>query len=297
MGCGAVQSMNAPLGAEHSETIVDVDAVPVRIRRTGRGRPVCLIHGASGNMNDMTFRLAPALSDRYEVVTVDRPGHGLSGTPPGGGVSINAQARLLRSALGQAGIERPIVVGHSYGGSVALAWAVDAPETVSALVLLATPSQVWQGRLGLTNDLVANPVTGPVLARIAPRLATRGFIESTLADVFAPQAAPEGYLQHLDMALVLQPRSLRENARQLVSLKEELRPMIPTYPRLPMPVEIVHGEADRTVGLDLHSAALARQVPHARLTRLPGIGHMLHQVATDRVVERIESAAFDSLRG
>ena len=53
-----------------------------------------------------------------------------------------------------------MLVGHSYGGSVALAWAVDAPESISGLVLLAAPSQVWEGGLGLTNDLLASPVSG-----------------------------------------------------------------------------------------------------------------------------------------
>jgi pimeloyl-ACP methyl ester carboxylesterase len=281
----------APAGGRPAAATVTVGGVPISFSRMGRGRPVCLIHGASGNLNDMTFRLAPALADRYEVIAVDRPGHGRSGLPAGGGVSINLQAELIRGALARLGIQRPLVVGHSYGGSVALAWAVDAPETMSGLVLLAAPSEVWKGGLGLSNDLLANPVTGPLLARSIPHLVTRGFAERTVAEVFAPQEVPEGYLAHLDLGLVLQPTSLRENARQLVSLKEELRPMVPRYPGLSMPIQIVHGTADRTVGLDIHSAVFARQVPHARLTRLPGIGHMVHQVATGEVVEAIAAAA------
>lgn len=271
--------------------MVEVEGVPIHLVRSGRGRPLVLIHGASGNLNDMTFRLAPALADRFEVIAVDRPGHGRSGLPPGGGVSIDAQARLLRGALGKIGVTRAIVVGHSYGGSVALAWAVAAPGSVAALVLLATPSQVWEGGLGLTNDLLASPLTGPALAWSVPRLVTDRFAERTLATVFAPQAPPGGYLDHLDLSLILQPASLRENARQLVALKEELRPMVPAYPRLPMPIALVHGDADTTVGLDIHSRPFARQVPHARLAVLPGIGHMLHQVAAPEVVGGIRAVA------
>ena len=290
--CQSARPMKAaPVDVDRSSTTVEVDGVPIHLSRMGRGRPVCLIHGASGNLNDMTFRLAAALADRYEVISVDRPGHGHSGLSPGGGVSINTQAALLRGALAAMGIERALVVGHSYGGSVALAWAVDAPEAVSALVLLATPSQVWAGGLGIANDLLASPLTGAPLAQAIPSLVTRGFADRTLATVFAPQSPPEGYLEHLDLDLVLRPGSLRENARQLVALKEELRPMIPAYPRLPMPIEIVHGDADQTVGLDIHSAPLAEQAPQARLTVLSGIGHMLHQVATAEVVERIDAAA------
>ncbi|PZQ47498.1 MAG: alpha/beta hydrolase [Rhodovulum sulfidophilum] len=270
---------------------VVVDGVPIHFARAGSGHPLCLIHGASGNLNDMTFRLAPALAERYDVIAVDRPGHGRSGLPPGGGVSINRQAALIRGALAALGVARTIVVGHSYGGSVALAWAVDAPETVSALTLVSAPSQVWEGGLGLTNDLLASAVTGPLLAHAIPPFVGAGMADRALATVFAPQAAPPGYLDHLDLGLVLQPASLRENARQLVALKEELRPMVPAYARLDMPVEILHGEADRTVGLDIHAVPLARQIPGARLTRLPGIGHMPHQVATDRVVAGIDAAA------
>ncbi len=286
--CRPDRPMSAASGGQPAAgTSVTVDGVPIHLVRTGRGRPVCLIHGASGNLNDMTFRLGPALADRHHVVAVDRPGHGLSGLPAGGGVSINAQAALIRGALGQLGIERPVVVGHSYGGAVALAWAVDAPETMSGLVLLAAPSQLWEGGLGLANDLLASPVTGPPLAHTIPHVVTRGFADRTLDGVFEPQEAPDGYLGHLDLGLVLQPSSLRENARQLVALKDELRPMIPAYPALPMPIQLLHGEADRTVGLEIHSAVFVRQVPHAGLTRLPGIGHMVHQVATQRVVEAV----------
>ena len=269
---------------------IEVDGVPIRLVRMGRGRPVCLLHGASGNLNDMTFRLAPALAERFEVIALDRPGHGLSGTAPGGSVSIGDQAALLRGALARIGVTRASLVGHSYGGSVALAWAVDAPESVSALVLLAAPSQVWKGGLGLTNDLLANHFTGPLIARAAPHLVTDGFAEQSLKEVFAPQQPPPDYLDHLDLDLVLQPSALRENARQLVALKEELRPLVPAYPGLRMPVEIVHGDADRTVGLDIHARPLARQVPQARLTVLRGIGHMPHQVATQACMARINAA-------
>lgn len=279
----------ASASASAVSSTVTVDGVSMHLSRTGRGRPVCLIHGASGNLNDMTFRLGPALADRYEVIAIDRPGHGRSGLPSGGGVSINVQAALIRGALDRLGIERPIVVGHSYGGAVALAWAVDAPGTVSGLVLLAAPSQVWEGGLGLTNDLLASPVTGPPLAHAIPHLVTRGFADRTLRSVFDPQAVPEGYLDHLGLDLVLRPESLREDARQLVALKEELRPMIPSYPGLSMPIRLVHGDADRTVGLDIHSAPFARQVPQAGLTRLPGIGHMIHQIATARAIEAVDA--------
>lgn len=57
-----------------------------------------------------------------------------------------------------------------------------------------------------------------------------------------------------------------------------------------MPIELVHGTSDQTVGLEIHSRPFIRQVPHARITVLSGIGHMLHQVATGKVAERVVAA-------
>ncbi len=264
---------------------VTVEGIPIHFRRMGRGRPITLVHGASGNLNDMTFRLAPALARNHEVFAFDRPGHGLSGTPGTGGTSLRVQAALMRRALAQIGVERTLLVGHSYGGSVALAWALDAPGSVEGLALLAAPSQVWPGGLGWTTDLLANPLTGPVLASAAPHLVTRGFADQALTAVFAPQPVPPDYLAHLDLGLVL--RSLRENARQLSTLKDEIRPMVPRYPALPMPVEILHGDADQTVPIEIHSIPLSGQIPRARLTPLPGIGHMIHQVVPDTVTAAV----------
>lgn len=257
---------------------VTVEGMPIRYARTGEGPPVVLIHGASGNLNDMTFRLAPALARDHTVISFDRPGHGASGWPTTGGETLSTQAALMRGALRAIGIPRAALIGHSYGGSVALAWALDDPDSVASLTLLGAPSQTWQGGLGLTTDLLANPLTGPILSRLVGPLVTESFAQSTLASVFAPQPAPPGYLAHLDLALVVQPSSLRRNALQLDALKEQLRPMIPRYAGMSVPTEILHGTADATVGLDIHSAILITQLPNARLTRLDGIGHMIHQV-------------------
>lgn len=271
--------------------MIEVDGVPLRFVQYGEGPPVVLLHGASGNLNDMTFRLAPAIAARgYSVISFDRPGHGRSGWPDEGGESLSGQAALMRQALRQMGITETTLIGHSYGGSVALAWALDDPLSVTRLMLISAPSQVWEGGLGLSTSLLANPLTGPVLAHTAPALVTGNFVRSAAGAVFAPQAMPEGYLDHLDLDLVLQPASLRANARQLDTLKQQLGPMMPVYSALDMPVELVHGTADTTVGLDIHSAVLVEQIPGARLTRLEGIGHMPHQVALPEVL-----AVFDRL--
>ncbi|TPE50806.1 alpha/beta fold hydrolase [Amaricoccus solimangrovi] len=269
----------APPPATGAREKVVVEGVPIAFRRLGRGPAVALIHGASANLNDMTFRLAPALAARHTVIAFDRPGHGESGWPARGGESLAVQARLLRGALERVGLTRAYLIGHSYGGAVALAWALDAPRSVAGLLLVAAPSHGWRGSNGLANTLIDLPVAGPILARALRHLVPERLVNRLVAGAFAPQAAPEGYARHLDSALVLRPETLRRNARQLAALRRALEPMVPRYPGLVPPLEIVHGDADPRVSLGAHAQRLAAAVPGARLTRLAGIGHMPHQVA------------------
>jgi pimeloyl-ACP methyl ester carboxylesterase len=280
-----------PRPAPGARERVMVEGVPIAFRRMGQGPAVVLLHGATGNLNDMTFRLAPALAPRHTVYAFDRPGHGESGWPLRGGDSLSTQARLLRGALERTGVSRAFLIGHSYGGAVALAWALDAPRTVSGLLLLAAPSHGWTGHAGVTNALIDTPVVGPVVARSLRHLIPSSLAARAVDRAFAPQSAPPGYLGHLDLSLVLAADSLRHNARQLGRLRHWLDPMTRRYPDLAPPLEIVHGEADPTVSLEAHSARLVAAVPGARLTRLKGVGHMPHQVALPEVL-----AAFTRLR-
>ncbi len=267
---------------------VTADGTPLHVLRRGAGTPVVLIHGASGNLRDWSPEALSAIAARRAVYAFDRPGHGLSGWPGPTGVRLSEQARLMRLALRRVGVERAILVGHSYGGSVALAWALDAPATVAGLLLVAAPSQVWTGGLGIATDLLASPVTGPLLARVLPSLLPRSAAEAAAARVFAPQAPPPGYVERLRLELVTRPATLRANATQLAVLKDQLRVMAPLYPDLATPVELVHGTADTTVPLAIHSEPLARQAPRARLTRLPGVGHMPHHSALPAVLAALD---------
>ena len=279
-----------PAFADEGGAVV-VDDVPIHYVRRGAGPTVVLIHGASGNLRDWTLDVLPAMAENHDVIAFDRPGHGLSGWPGQQATHLSEQARLLRFALAELGVTRAIVVGHSYGGSVALAWALDAPESVRGLLLVSAPSHVWSGGLGLSTDLLANPLTGPLLAWTLPSLLPRSIAESAVATVFAPQSPPPGYLENLRLDLVVSREALRANALQLAALKDDVRAIVPRYSSLAMPVELVHGSADTTVPIEIHSVPLARDAPRTRLTRLPGIGHMPHHVALPDVLAALARLA------
>ncbi|MCU0912582.1 MAG: alpha/beta hydrolase [Rhodobacteraceae bacterium] len=121
--------------------LLDVGGQRVHAVVMGEGPDLVLLHGLSANARDFTFSLAPRLAERYRVIVFDRPGLGHSQPLPPGADGIFDQARVLRDAAAELGAERPIVLGQSYGGAVALAWAVEFPGSAAALVSVAGPSQ------------------------------------------------------------------------------------------------------------------------------------------------------------
>ncbi|WP_083570337.1 alpha/beta fold hydrolase [Phaeobacter porticola] len=250
-----------------------------------------LIHGASGHIRDMTFRLAPALTDRYRVIIVDRPGLGYSDRIRGAEASLRAQAALIRGAVAKLGAERPIVLGQSYGGGVALSWALDAPDSLSALVMIGSVSHPWPTPLSLFYKVTSSPLGQRLAVPLLTAYVPETTIRNALTEVFAPQPVPAGYFEHFGPGLTLRRSALRANARQRANLLAEIETMVPRYRDLSLPIEAVHGRADTTVGLDLHARQLARDVPSVNLTVLEGIGHMPHQVATEAVVAAVDRAA------
>lgn len=278
--------------------MIEVNGVPVHAVVMGAGPDLVLIHGASGNARDFTFDLAPRLASRYRVIIFDRPGLGHTGRLPGHGGLLDAhaespaeQARLLRAAAAQLEADRPLVLGQSYGGAVALAWAVEHSDSIAALVSLAGVALPWPGKLGLRTRITGTALGGAILPALVAAWVPERLIAAAIDEIFAPQSPPPGYLAHIGAPLTLRAESFRANGRQVNSLRPHIVSMAPRYSTLDLPVEIVHGDADTTVPLKVHSEPLAHRVPGARLTVLPGIGHMPHHAAPEAVIAAIDRAA------
>lgn len=270
---------------------VTVAGHPVHYVQAGSGPDLVLIHGASGNTRDFTFSLAPRLADRYRVTIFDRPGLGHTPRLAPRGVSLRDQADLLSAAACQLGAEKPVVLGQSLGAAIAMAWAVHHPGRAAAIVNVAGATYPWPGTLDRLYAAMARPVVGPALAWAIAAWISERYIDDAIAGVFAPQPEPQGYGRHIGAPLVTRPHSLLANAQQRTDLREHLRALSAHYPQVTLPVEIVHGDADDTVSLAIHSQAMARDIAGAVLTTLPGIGHMPHHVAEDHVIAAIDRAA------
>ena len=264
--------------------IVKANGHDVHVKIMGNGPPIVLLHGASGNLRDMTWRLAPALAENFTVIAMDRPGFGYTPAVGHDGATLAQQAQLLRAALNALGYRKAYVMGQSYGGSVALRWALDYPDSVAGLLLVSAPSNVWPTGLGTLYRINSNPITGPLLRLWVAAFPPQGLVRASLNSVYEPQPVPAGYAHHLGIGLVLMRSTQRENALQVAALKEQVRAMVPRYGEIDLPVEAVHGTADTVVPSHIHTEKLAQQIRGINVTFLQGVGHMPHNTNTDKVV-------------
>jgi pimeloyl-ACP methyl ester carboxylesterase len=250
--------------------------------------PIVLIHGASGNLEELRLAIGQRLAASRRVILLDRPGHGWSERPSGvADASPARQAALIAAALDRIGVARFVLLGHSLGGAVASAVALAFPTRVVGLVLLAPVTHPWKGGLTWYNAVLSTPVLGPIFAHtIAVPLALL-LLKRGVASVFAPQAPPADFVRRTAIRLLLRPAQFLANAQDIAALKPFVAAQAPRYGEIRIPTVILSGTADTTVSPHIHARAIAAVIPHARLVMLPGIGHMPHHVATDAVIAAV----------
>jgi pimeloyl-ACP methyl ester carboxylesterase len=266
---------------------VTVNGLRLHYEMAGQGPDLVMIHGASGSLRDLTFALRDRLTDRYRVTVVDRPGLGHSDPIPE--ISLLAQARHIKAGLAQLGVTEPVVLGQSYGGAVALAWALDGGP--KALVLVASPSLPWPGTLDPWYRLTSTRVGRALAVPLASAFVPQSYVSAATASVFAPDPVPPGYEDWIGTPLIIRRQALATNTAQVNALRAELVTMEPRYPGLTLPVELIHGRADTIVPLDIHSGPLASILPNATITVIEGAGHMPHHSHPELVITAIDRVA------
>jgi len=279
--------------------IAIVDGVPVHFVQMGEGPDVVLLHGAGGNLREFTFALAPALADRYRVTVFDRPGLGYTGhtDPRYAGAFTSAadspqeQATLLRAASNQLGLEQPVLVGHSFGGAIAFAWATAHSDEVAGVVSLAGVAMTWEGEVRPYYRVNGSAWGGGVISQFVTAYVSDEVVRNSIGSIFEPDPVPEGYAEHIGGPLAIRRDTFRSNARQVAGLKPHMAEIVPVYPELDLPVAFVHGDQDETIRIDVHTAPAAALLPNATVTILEGVGHMPHHADPAAVITAIDDVA------
>jgi pimeloyl-ACP methyl ester carboxylesterase len=249
--------------------------------------PIVLVHGLMGQLRNFSHSLSERLARDHRVILVDRPGWGhssIEGSRPG----IVAQAAMIAALIEQLGLEKPLLVGHSLGGAVALALGLDRPELVRGLALVAPLSQLVTDVPKPFLGLLAPPPLRPAIAWLVAVPAGTLAGPRTAQAVFAPDPVPADFATRGGGALALRPKSYMAGSFELLQVRDEVAALVARYRDMRLPVAILFGRQDQVLDPALNGEKTAAEIPGATLELVEG-GHMLpvtHPDVTDAWLRR-----------
>lgn len=241
------------------------------LERPGHGVPVLLVHGLPGTAED--WNAVTALLPGRRTIAIDRPGFGYSG---GGYVPLGRQLSTLAALMSRLGIARAVIAGHSYGGTLALAFAERYPGRVAGLALIDAAAGGL--KIGFSNKLQAHLIQvmqAPVVRQLAN--ATFGQLVLTLAArsgddrAFMPQPVDPAH-RHRLLAINMTHGNLEAFAGEQLAATGVIRRVDAAMREIRVPAIVLQGEHDKLVD-PRFGRAIAATLPNARLQMLHG-GHM-----------------------
>jgi len=270
---------------------IEVSGARIHYLDKGTGPSIVIIHGLGGQIGNFTYALLDRLTDEFRVILMDRPGSGYSRRAPGATGRLTEQAAIVAEFIRKLGLQRPLLVGHSLGGAIALTVALDHPEMVKALALVApltqVPKQVPAPFRAL--DIKSNFLRWLVAWTVATPIGIRRG-KAVLDAIFSPDIAPADFPIRGGGILGLRPRSFYNTSLEMRAVNLDLWAMAARYASLRVPVRILYGKNDQVLSPQLNGEALQAKTPMVSLELVAG-GHMLPISAPDVTAEFIKHAA------
>ena len=257
----------------------------------GSGPAIVMIHGLGGNLQHFDYALVERLAGEFRVIAVDRPGSGYSTRPRDASAALGAQALTLAGLIRTLKLEKPLLVGHSLGGALALTIALNHPDCAGALALIAPLThardevpEVFRGlaiRSKLLRTIVGCTVATPL--SILNR-------NKTLAAVFEPDAVPADFATKGGALLGLRPASFYATSADLMAVNDDLPATMQRYGSIAIPFGMLYGKGDQLLDYREQGEATKQKCPALDLEVIDG-GHMLLLTAPDACVEMIRRVA------
>ena len=205
------------------------------------------------------------------------------------------QAAIISDLLEHLAIDKAIIIGHSYGGSVAASFAVNHPDQTAGLVFVAPATHPWPGGdVTWYYDVTNIPVIGRIFSETLAVPAGQKLYHDGVKGVFKPQKVPDNYEELSATRLVLRPGVFRNNAKDVSSLFEAVTTISPKYPQISVPTSIITGDSDDVVLANIHSIGLENDIEGAKLIWLKGVGHSPIWTNRDTVIEEIERVSAEA---
>lgn len=286
------RSIPEPEGLQPPQTFADkdskfikIDGIDIHYKESGTGSPeLLLLHGMLGNIDSWSY-ISPGLSNNHRIIAYDRLAFGLTERPPvtdtrNPYTAEQAEALALRLMV-ELDIQKPVLVGHSAGGNLAVRLAVSQPEKFSGLILIS-PGIYTEIPPALIRELMklsAFKSSGLNAIRSIPEQ-----VDELLEQIFydpelVTSEMRESYLKPLkaenwDIALWEYVKAQDDS-----KLRNELT-------GIKLPVLIIQGREDRVVPVS-DNQRIVRMLPDASLLLLDNCGHVAHEEKPEQVIEAI----------
>lgn len=284
-GC-AVMDKNIP-GWTQYQNLDKTNVLELASRSTGTGEPVLLIHGFGASSYSWRHVIEP-LAQKNRVITIDLKGFGDSPKPRDDAYSVYEQARLVRNFILENDLKNLHIVGHSYGGGVALAVSIylsaSNPGLQKSLVLI--DSVAYPQELPSFVKILATPVLGPLITYAVPNtFQVKNLLQIVyFNDDLIPQEAIDHYAADLDKPDA--KYALLTSVRQM--LPTDLQQFSENYASLTIPTLIIWSREDEIVPLAV-GKRLHENIPDSKLVIMSGVGHAVQEEKPSLLLPHLRS--------
>jgi pimeloyl-ACP methyl ester carboxylesterase len=255
------------------------NGVRVHYRDEGQpdGPPVVLVHGSNASLHTWEPWVA-RLGDTWRIVTLDLPGHGLTGRVPGDDYSMGAYVATVRALADHLGIREFVLGGNSMGGGVAWRFALAHPERVSAMILVdAVGPWAWRDQVGppgaqespLAFGLLRQAWFRGIARYIDPEMLIRWGLRASFHD----PAKVDDLMVGRYYAMAMREGSRAATLIRFGNLRAEAAERKPDLSALAQPTLVLWGEHDRLIPVAV-GQRLATVLPNAKLIVYPDAGHI-----------------------
>ncbi len=268
---------------------IEVEGARLHYLDVGQGPAIVLVHGLGGQLRNFSY-LLDRLTPHHRVILVDRPRSGYS-TAEGSEPGIVDQSAIIARLIEKLALEKPLLVGHSLGGAVSLALALDHPHLVRGLALIAPLTQPLpkvppmfrglQARFKASRTFTAQ-VLGVPLGQLSSPMVAR--------QIFAPEPVPADFGTRGGGLLALRPDNINAASFELSSANDEVARLARRYGELKLPVAMLFGREDHVLDHHLNGVVTAEHIATATLDLVDG-GHMLPITQPERTAAFIRAAA------
>ena len=255
---------------------------------TGHGRPIIMLHGLAGNLRNFTYALTDKLNQDFRVIAVDRAGCGWSKRSRPESATLNEQARIISEFIKKEKIEKPLIVGHSLGGAIALTLALEHKTKISGLALICPATQMIDDIPDIFRFLnISNKWLRLFLAYTLSSLIGILTREKSFKTAFAPEPVCDNFAVKGGGDFALSSNSFIKTSEDLIFAMSSAPSVVGREKELKLPIGVLFGEDDEILDAKLHGEKFS-ELTGAELKILPNKGHMLPLTEPEECAEFIQ---------